>query len=73
MVITCSAQLILHCVSAKISPISIKEVNKMRFSLHVAKSYRQVVTTNDSVNWPLIDFHLVWLSLLKSSALVNDY
>ena len=35
VVITCSAQLILHCVSAKIAPISIKEVNKMRFSLYV--------------------------------------
>ena len=64
MVITCSARLILHCVSAKIAPISVKEVNKMRFSLHVAKSYRQVVTTNDSVNWPLIDFYLVSIGLV---------
>ena len=35
----------------------------------------QVVTTNIShgVNWSLIDFYLVWLSLLKKPALVNDY
>ena len=43
----------------------------MRFSLHVGP---QVVTTNCMVvNWPLIYFCLVLLSLLKSLALVNDY
>ena len=72
MVTTCSTQLISHCVNAEIAPISVKEVNKMRFSLHVGPtscSYK-----SHGVDWPLIDFYLVWLiSLLKSPALVNDY
>ena len=44
----------------------------MKFSLRVGP---QVVTTNKphGVNWPLIYFYLVLLSLLKSPALVNDY
>ena len=72
MVTTFSTQLISHCVNTKIAPISIKEVNKMRFSLlHLGP---QVVTTKlHVVNWPLIYFYLILLSLLKSLALVNDY
>ena len=71
MVTTCSAQLISHCVNAKVAPISIKEVNKMRLSLNVGPTscYYQ----SHGVNWPLTDFYLVWLSLLKSPALVNDH
>ena len=44
----------------------------MKFSLRVGP---QVVPTNKphGVNWPLICFYLVLLSLLKSPALVNDY
>ena len=69
VVTTCSAQLILHCVNAKVAPISIKEVNKTRFSLHVGPtSYYYKL---HGVNWPLTDFYLVQLSLLKSPALVN--
>ena len=71
MVTTCSAQLILHCVNAKVAPISIKEVNKMRFSLHVGPT--SCYYKSHGVNWPLTDFYLVRLSLLKSPALVNDY
>ena len=68
---TCSAQLILHSMNAKIAPISIKEVNKMRFSIHVGPT--SCYYKSHGVNWPLSDFYLVRLSLLKSSALVNDY
>ena len=71
VVTTCSAQLILHCVNAKVAPISIKEVNKMRFSLHVGPT--SCYYKSHGVNWPLTDFYLVQLSLLKSPALVNDY
>ena len=71
MVTTCSAQLILHCVNAKIVPISIKELNKLRFSLHVGPT--SCYDKSHGLNWPLLDFYLVWLSLLKSPALVNDY
>ena len=71
VVTTCSAQLILHCVNAKIAPISIKEVNKIWFSLHVSPTscYYKL----HGVNWPLIDFYLVRLSLLKNPASVNGY
>ena len=55
-------------MNAKIAPISIKDVNKMRFSPHVG-----LKVGPHSVNWPLIYFYLVLLSLLKSPALVNDY
>ena len=72
MVITCSTQLISCCVNAKIKPTSVKEfeVIKARLSLHVGLTscYYKL----DGVNWPLTDFYLVWLSLLKSPALVND-
>ena len=67
---TYSAQLISHCVNAKIAPISIKKVNKMRFSLHVGPT--SCYYKSHGVNWPLIDFYLVLLSLLKSPALAND-
>ena len=71
LVTTCSAQLIPHCVNPKIAPISIKEVNKMRLSLHVGPTscYYKL----RAVNWLLIDFYFVRLSLLKNPALVNDY
>ena len=68
---TCSAQLISHCVNAKVAPISIKEVNKMRLSLQVGPT--SCYYKSHGVNWPLTDFYLVRLSLLKSPALVNDY
>ena len=71
VVTTCSTQLISHCVNAKVASISVKEVNKMRFSLHVGPTSCYYKT--HGVNWPLTDFYLVWLSLLKSPALVNDY
>ena len=71
MVTTCSAQLMLHCVNAKVAPISIEEVNKMRLSLYVGPTscYYKL----HGATWPLTDFYLVWLSLLKNPALVNDY
>ena len=72
VVTTCSTQLISRCVNAKIAPISIKELNKIiRFSLHVGPTgcYHK----SHGVNWPLIDFCLVRLSLLESPAVVNDY
>ena len=71
VVTTCNAQLISNCVNAKVAPISIKEVNKMRLSLQVGPTscYYKL----HSVNWPLTNYYLVWLSLLKSPALVNDY
>ena len=70
VVTTCSAQLISHCRNAKVAPISIKEVNKMRLSLNVGLTscYYKL----HGVNWPLTGFYLVRLSLLKSPALVND-
>ena len=71
VVTTCSAQLITHCVHAKIAPISVKEVNKMRLSLHVGPT--SCYNKSHGVNGPLTDFYLVRLSLLKSPALVNDY
>ena len=71
VVTTCSLQLISHCVNAKVAPISIKEVNKMKLSLHVGPT--SCYYKSHGVNWPLTDFYLVWLSLLKSPALVNDY
>ena len=71
VVTTCSAQLISHCVNAKIEPISIKEVDKMRFSLHIGPT--SFYYKSHDINWPLTDFYLVRLSLLKSPALVNDY
>ena len=71
VVTTCSAQLISHCVNAKIAPITIKEAKKMRFSLHVGPT--SYYYKSHGVYWPLIDFYLVQLSLLKSPALVNDY
>ena len=43
----------------------------MRFSLHVGPT--SCYYKSHGVNCPLIDFYLVWLSLLKSPALVNDY
>ena len=63
-------------MNAKIVPISVKEVNKMRLSLHLGPT--SCYYKSHGVNWPLIgsaliDFYLVWLSLLKSPALVNDY
>ena len=71
VVTTCNAQLILNCVNAKVAPISIKEVNKMRLSLQIGPTscYYKL----HGVNWPLTNYYLVWLSLLKSPALVNDY
>ena len=71
VVTTCSAQLISHCVNAKITPISIKEVNKKRFSVHVGPT--SCYYKSHDINWPLTDFYLVRISLLKSPALVNDY
>ena len=71
VVTTCSAQLISHCVNAKIAPISIKEVNKMRFSLHLGPTSYYYKSHGE--NWPLMDFYLVQLSLLKSPALVNHH
>ena len=68
VVTTCSAQLISHCVNAKVALISIKEVNKMRLSLHVGPT--SCYYKSHSVNWPLTDFYLARLSLLKSPALV---
>ena len=71
VVTTCSTQLISRSVNANITPTSVKKVKKTRLSLHVAPTscYYQLY----GVNWPLIDFHLARLSLLKSPALVNDY
>ena len=63
--------MISNCVNAKVAPISIKEVNKMRLSLHVGPT--SCFCKSHGVNWPLTDFYLVRLSLLKSLALVNDY
>ena len=72
-----------HCVNAKTAHTSVKEVNKMRLSLHVGPT--SCYYKSHHVNWLLIDFYLVWhshgtayklrlsLSLLKSPALVNDY
>ena len=71
MVTTCSAQLISHCVNAKVAPISIKEVNKMRLSLQVGPT--SCYYKSHGVNWHLTDFYLVRLSFLKSPASVNDY
>ena len=74
VVTTCSAQLILHCVNTKVVPISIKEVNKMRLSLHIGPA--SCYYKSHGVNWPLTYFYLVQLveqHLLKSPALVNDY
>ena len=71
VVTTCSTQLISHCVDAKVAPISIKEVNKMRFSTHVGPT--SCYYKSHGVNWPLTDFYLVQLSLLTSPALVYDY
>ena len=71
VVTTCCTQLILCCVNAKIAPTSVKEVNKTRLSLHVGPTSRYY--KSHGVNWPLIDFYLVQLSLLKNPALVNDY
>ena len=71
LVTTCSTQLISHCVNVKIAPISNKEVNKMRSSLHVGPT--SCYYKSHCVNWPLIDFYLVWHSLLKSPASVDDY
>ena len=62
MVTTCSAQLISHCVNAKVAPI--KEVNKMKFSLHVGPT--SCYYKSNGINWPLTDFYMVRLSLLKS-------
>ena len=73
VVTTCSVQLISHSVNANVAPISIKEVNKMRSSLHVHVGPTSCYYKSHGVNWPLTDFYLVWLSLLKSPALVNDY
>ena len=71
VVTTCSTQLISHCVNAKVAPISIKEVNKMRLSLHVSPT--SCYYKSHGVNWLLTDFYLVRLSLLKNPALANDY
>ena len=71
VVTTCSTQLISRCVNAKIAPTSVKKVNKTRLSLHVGPTSCHYKL--HGVNWPLIDFYLVRLSLLKSPALVNDY
>ena len=71
VVTTYSAQLMSNCVNANIAPITIKEVNKMRFSLHFGPT--SCCYKSHGVNWPLLDFYLVQLSLLKSPALVNDY
>ena len=57
VVTTCSAQLISHCVNAKVAPISIKEVNKMSLSLHVGPT--SCYYKSHGVNWPLTDFYLV--------------
>ena len=71
VVTTCSAQLISHRVNAKVAPISVKEVNKIRLSLDVDPT--SCYYKSHGVNWPLTEFYLVRLSLLKSPALVNDY
>ena len=68
VVTICSTKLISHCVNAKVAPISIKEVNKMRLSLQVGPT--SCYYKSHGVNWPLTDFYLVRLSLLKSPALV---
>ena len=71
-----------HCVNAKTAHISVKEVKKMKLSLHVGPT--SCCYKSHHVNWLLLDFYLVWyshgityklrliLSLLKSPALVND-
>ena len=70
VVTTCSAQLISHCLNTKVAPISIKEVHKMRFSLHVGPT--SCYYKSHGVNWPLTD--LYWFGLVcLSPALVNDY
>ena len=46
---------------AKVAPISI---NKMRLTQHVGPTSRYY--KSHGVNWPLTDFYLVRLSLLKS-------
>ena len=43
----------------------------MKFSLYVDPT--SCYYKSHGVNWPLTDFYLVRLSLLKSPALVNDY
>ena len=58
-------------MNPKVAPISVKEVNKMRLSLQVGPT--SCYYKSHGVNWPLTDFYLVQLSLLKSPALVNDY
>ena len=72
-----------HCVNAKTAHTLVKEVNKMRLSLHVGPT--SCCYKSHHVNWLSIDFYLIWhshstthkvrfsLSLLKSPALVNDY
>ena len=69
VVTTCGTQLISRCVNAKIPPTSVKEVKKMRLSLHVGPTS----CYHKSHGSALIDFYLVRISLLKSPALVNDY
>ena len=74
VVTTCSTQLISCCANANIAPTSIiKKVNKTRLSLRVHVGLASCYYKSHGLNWPLIDFYLVWLSLLKSPALVNDY
>ena len=53
VVTTCSTQLILCCVNAKVAPTSIKEVNKTRLSLHIGPT--SCYYKSHGVNWPLID------------------
>ena len=48
-----------------------RKSTEMRLSLHVGPT--SCYCKSHGVNWPLTDFYLVWLSLLKSLALVNDY
>ena len=50
-------------MNAKVAPISIKEVKKMRLSLHVGPT--GCYYKSHGVNWPLTDFYLVRLSLLN--------
>ena len=57
MVTTCSTQLISHCVNAKITPTSVKEVNKTSLSLHVDPT--SCYYKSHGVNWPLIDFYFL--------------
>ena len=62
VVTTCSIQLILHRVRAKIAPISVKEVKEMKLSLHVGPT--SCYYKSHRVNWPLSPIG-IFLAIMK--------